>query len=411
MFGFLKKRSANPALKDGDTRYLTQLRAAQIVEDTPRITWALYLMLTIVITAIVWAAIARVDEVTRADGRVVPDGREQVIASLEGGLLRELYVREGMQVQEGQELVQLDPTRFESQQNEGQAKRLAMKGTVARLSAEAMGRPLKFPPDVTESASIVSAETEAYGARKYALDSAVAANQRSVGLLMKELGVSEAMAAKGLMSDVEVMRLRRQVNDLQLQSQERVNRFRQDASTELVRVQTELAQIDEQIAGRADVLRRTVLTSPVRGLVKNIRTNTIGGVVSPGAPIMEIVPLSSRVLVEARVKPKDIGFVRVGQAAEVKLAAYDYSTFGGVKGKIEYISPDALGEADKGVASDQTYYRVLVRGERITLKQGGKPLSVLPGMTAVVEVRTGERSVLDFILRPMMKSREAFRER
>ncbi|ARN23847.1 hemolysin secretion protein D [Piscinibacter gummiphilus] len=387
------------------------MRAAQIVEDTPRITWALYLMLTIVVTAIVWASIARVDEVTRADGRVVPDGREQVIASLEGGLLRELYVREGMQVQEGQELVQLDPTRFESQQNEGQAKRLALKGTVSRLSAEAMGRPLKFPPDVTESASIVAAETEAYGARKYALDAAVSANQRSVALLMKELGVSEAMAAKGLMSDVEVMRLRRQVNDLQLQSQERVNKFRQDASTELVRVQTELAQLDEQIAGRADVLRRTVLTSPVRGLVKNIRTNTIGGVVSPGAPIMEIVPLSSRVLVEARIKPKDIGFVRVGQAAEVKLAAYDYTTFGGVKGKIEYISPDALGEADKGVVSDQTYYRVLVRGERITLKQGGKPLSVLPGMTAVVEVRTGERSVLDFILRPMMKSREAFRER
>ena len=410
MFGFGDK-TPTPVLKDGDTRYLSQLRAAQIVEETPRITWALYLMLAIVVSAITWAAIARVDEVTRADARVVPDGREQVIASLEGGLLRELYVREGMQVQEGQELVQLDPTRFESQQNEGQAKRLALKGTVARLSAEAMGRPLKFPPDVTESASIVAAETEAHGARKYALDSAVAANQRSVALLMKELGVAEAMASKGLMSDVEVMRLRRQVNDLQLQSQERVNKFRQDASTELVRVQTELAQLDEQIAGRADVLRRTVLTSPVRGLVKNIRTNTIGGVVSPGAPIMEIVPLSSRVLVEARIKPKDIGFVRVGQAAEVKLAAYDYTTFGGVKGKIEYISPDALGEADKGVVSDQTYYRVLVRGERITLKQGGKPLSVLPGMTAVVEVRTGERSVLDFILRPMMKSREAFRER
>lgn len=405
------KKTADPALQQGDTRYLSQLRAAQIVEETPRITWALYLMLAIVVTAIGWAAIARVDEVTRADARVVPDGREQVIASLEGGLLRELYVREGMQVQEGQELVQLDPTRFESQQNEGQAKRLALKGTVARLQAEASGRVPKFPPDVSENAGIVAAETEAYQARRFALDAAVAANQRSIGLVMKELHVSEAMSAKGLMSDVEVMRLRRQVNDLQLQSQERVNRFRQDASTDLVRVQTELAQIDEQMAGRADVLRRTVLTSPVRGLVKNIRTVTIGGVVSPGAPIMEIVPLSSRVLVEARIKPKDIGFVRVGQAAEVKLAAYDYTTYGGVKGKIEYISPDALGETDKGAASDQSYYRVLVRGERTTLKQGGKPLPVLPGMTATVEVRTGERSVLDFVLRPMMKSREAFRER
>lgn len=410
MFG-RRKKTDQPALKDGDTRYLTQLRAAQIVEDTPRITWALYLMLAIVLTAIGWAAIARVDEVTRADGRVVPDGREQVIASLEGGLLRELYVREGMQVQEGQELVQLDPTRFEAQQNEGQAKRLALKGTVARLTAESTGRALKFPADVSASASIVAAETEAFGARKYALDAAVAANQRSVGLLMRELGVSEAMAAKGLMSDVEVMRLRRQVNDLQLQSQERINKFRQDASTELVRVQTELALLDEQIAGRADVLRRTVLTSPVRGLVKNIRAATIGGVISPGAPIMEIVPLSNRVLVEARIKPKDIGFVRVGQTAEVKLAAYDYTTYGGVKGKIEYISPDALGDTEKGASPDQTYYRVLVRGEKSTLKQGSKPLPVLPGMTGTVEVRTGERSVLDFIMRPMLKSREAFKER
>lgn len=406
-----KNTGADPELTRGDTTYLTKVRAAQVVESTPGITWALYLMLLVVTTAIVWASIARVDEVTRADGRVVPDGREQVIASLEGGLLRELYVREGMQVQEGQELVQLDPTRFESQQNEGQAKRQALRGTVARLSSEANGRPLKFPADVAESASIVDGETEAYQARKYALDAAVAANQRSIALLMRELGVSEAMAAKGLMSDVEVMRLRRQVNDLQLQSHERVNKFRQDASTDLVRVQTELAQLEEQLAGRADVLRRTVLTSPVRGLVKNIRTGTIGGVVSPGAPIMEIVPISTRVLIEARVKPKDIGFIRVGQSAEVKLAAYDYTTYGGLKGKIEYISPDALGDSERQGANDQTYYRVLVRSERSTLKQGNKPLQVLPGMTANVEVRTGERSVLSFLVRPLMKSREAFKER
>ena len=411
MFWKRKKPGADPALNRGDTTYLTKVRAAQVVESSPAITWALYLMLAVVASAIAWAAIARVDEVTRADGRVVPDGREQVIASLEGGLLRELYVSEGMQVEVGQELVQLDPTRFESQQNEGQAKRLALRGTVARLTAEANGRPLKFPPDVAESASIVEGETEAYQARKRSLDAAVAANQRSIGLLLRELGVSEAMSAKGLMSDVEVMRLRRQVNDLQLQSQERVNKFRQDASTDLVRVQTDLAQLEEQLAGRADVLRRTVLTSPVRGLVKNIRAATIGGVISPGAPILEIVPLSSRVLIEARIKPKDIGFIRVGQSAEVKLAAYDYTTYGGLKGKIEYISPDALGDTERQGSGDQTYYRVLVRGERSTLKQGNKPLQVLPGMTANVEVRTGERSVLSFLIRPLMKSREAFKER
>lgn len=405
---FWKRKPKEPA--SGDMAYMADVRAAMVVEATPGTTWALYLMAIILISAIAWASIARVDEITRADARVIPDGKEQVIASLEGGILRELHVREGQTVHEGQELAQLDPTRFESQQNEGQAKRIAIMATIARLTAEANGRALNFPKEVADMPSIVEGETDAYNARKRALDEALQTNARNVVLLMKELGVSEAMSAKGLMSEVEVMRLRRQVNDLQLQSRERTNKFRQDASTDLVRVQTELSLLDEQLAGRADVLRRTVLTSPVRGLVKNIRTNTIGGVVAPGAPMMEIVPIGSRVLVEARIKPRDIGFVRVGQKAEVKLAAYDYTTYGGLQGKIEYISPDALGDTDRA-AADATYYRVMLRSDRSTLKEKGKPLPILPGMTGQVEVRTGERSVLSFILRPMLKSKEAFRER
>jgi len=405
---FWKRKPKEPA--SGDMAYMADVRAAMVVEATPRTTWALYLMAIILISAIAWASIARVDEITRAEARVIPDGKEQVIASLEGGILRELHVREGQTVFEGQELAQLDPTRFESQQNEGQAKRIAIMATIARLTAEANGRALNFPKEVADMPSIVEGETDAYNARKHALDEALQTNARNVVLLMKELGVSEAMSAKGLMSEVEVMRLRRQVNDLQLQSRERINKFRQDASTDLVRVQTELSLLDEQLAGRADVLRRTVLTSPVRGLVKNIRTNTLGGVVAPGAPMMEIVPIGSRVLVEARIKPRDIGFVRVGQKAEVKLAAYDYTTYGGLQGKIEYISPDALGDTDRA-AADATYYRVMLRSDRSTLKEKGKPLPILPGMTGQVEVRTGERSVLSFILRPMLKSKEAFRER
>jgi len=406
---FWKRKPKEPAR--GDMAYMADVRAAMVVEATPRTTWALYLMAIVLIAAITWASIARVDEITRADARVIPDGREQVIASLEGGILRELHVREGMQVLEGQELAQLDPTRFESQQNEGQAKRLAILATITRLTAEANGRALHFPKEVADMPAIVEGETDAYNARKRALDEALQSNARNVQLLMRELGVSESMSAKGLMSEVEVMRLRRQVNDLQLQARERTNKFRQDASTDLVRVQTELSLLDEQLAGRADVLRRTVLTSPVRGLVKNIRTNTIGGVVAPGAPMMEIVPISSRVLIEARIAPRDIGFVRVGQKAEIKLAAYDYTTYGGLQGKIEYISPDALGDADRAASADATYYRVMLRSDRSTLKEKGKPLPILPGMTGQVEVRTGERSVLSFILRPMLKSKEAFRER
>jgi len=219
------------------------------------------------------------------------------------------------------------------------------------------------------------------------------------------------MSAKGLMSEVEVMRLRRQVNELQLQSQERINRFRQDASAELVRVRTELSQIEEQMVVRDDALRRSTLTSPVRGMVKQIRVNTVGGVVTAGAPMMEIVQLGPRVLLEARIRPSDIGFVKVGQEVQIKLTAYEFTVFGGLKGVVQSISPDALGDPDRAAAPDGTWYRALVRAESGTLQAGDKTLAVRPGMTASVEIRTGRRTVLSFLLRPLLKSQEAFRER
>jgi len=395
----------------GDREFLHGLKEAELVEATPRATWALYLMLFFVVGAITWAALARVDEVTRAEGKVVPDGREQVIASLEGGILSQLMVREGVLVEQGQELVQLDPTRVEAQQNEGLAKRMSLMGTLARLVAESTGRPLQFPAELDGADVVIDGETEAYAARRQALEEAVGVTRRSLGLLNRELSMAERMASRGLMSEVEVMRLRRQANDLQLQIQERTNRFRQEASTEMLKVRTELAQIEEQMVVKQDVLRRTVLRSPVRGLVKNIKLGTVGGVVPAGATIMEIVPVGPRVLVEARIKPSDIGFVKVGSPAEVKLAAYDYYTYGGLKGTIEYISPDALGEESKTAAQDNTYYRALIRSDVSTLKAKGKPLQVIPGMTASIDIRTGERSVLQFLLKPVLKSQEAFRER
>jgi len=412
MFSRRLRPPAPPALQRADAHYLAGLRAAQMVESTPRTAWALYLVLLMVAAVLAWAALTRVDDITRADARIVPEGREQVIASLEGGILRELRVREGMQVEAGQELAQIDPTRYQVQQNEGQAKRLALRATVARLTAEASGLALKFPADVAATPAAVAGETEAYQARQRSLKQAMASSERSIELLRREQAVAESMASQGLLSDVEVMRLQRQVNDLQMQNLERSNRFRQEASTDLVKVQTEMLMLDEQISGRADVLRRTVLTSPVRGLVKNIRASTVGGVIQPGAAVMEIVPIGARVLIEARIKPADIGFVRLGQLAEVKLSAYDYTTYGGLKGRIEYISPDALGDPERATATsgDTTYYRALLFAERSTLQARGKALPVLPGMTGSVEVRTGERTVLNYLLRPMMKSKEAFSE-
>jgi adhesin transport system membrane fusion protein len=405
----LRRRA--PRLLPGDAALMSELRAATTVQAMPGTRAALWLMLLFVAAAIAWATLARVNQITRADGRVVPAGREQVIASLEGGILRELHVREGMQVAVGQELALLDPTRFEAQQNEGQAKRLALTATVARLQAEAGGQALSFPPELAAASAFRIAETESHNARQRGLDEGLRANARSVELLSRELGTAEAMSAKGLMSEVEVLRLQRQVNELKLQSQERINRFRQEASTDLVRVRSELAQLAEQMEGRADVLRRTVLRSPVQGLVKNIRVSTLGGVVAPGAAVMEIVPIGNEVLVEARIKPSEIGFVRVGQQVQFKLSAYDFNTYGGLHGRIASISPDALGDPERAASADATYYRAVVHTEHSTLQAHGQPLPVLPGMTGSVEVQTGERSVLSFLLRPMLRSNEAFTER
>ncbi len=405
--------SAGGRPRRGDDAFMSGVRAAQVVEASPQVVWILYLIAALLVAAITWASLARVDEVTKADARVVPEGHEQVIASLEGGILHELLVREGEQVEEGQPLAELDPTRYQSQQAEGETKRIALKAQIARLTAESTGRALEFPPEVLALPKVADSERDNYAARKHAMDDAVGSNGRGIEMLRRELQMSEAMAAKGLLSEVEVLHLRRQINELSLQSSDRLNRFRQDASAELTKLQTDLAALEEQQAGRQDVLSRTVIKSPVHGLVKNIRSNTVGGIVGPGAPIMEIVPIGKRTLIEARVKPGDIGFLKVGQIAKVKLSSYDFTVYGGLDGAIESISPDAIGDPDRASSggADATYYRVMLHVDNNTLHEKGKALTVLPGMTGSAEVNIGERSVLNFLLRPMLKSKEAFRER
>jgi len=390
--------------------FVSAIHAAQIDEPLPRATWALYLMCIVLVVAVTWSALAKVDEITRSDGRIVPDGREQVIASLDAGILRELKVREGQEVQAGEDLATLDPTRVEAQQAEGQVKLLALKAATARLNAEANGRTaIQWPEDVDPKSRYAQAESESFDARRRVVDEAVAAINRSLGLISKELKLAQDMSRSGLMSDVEVMRLNRQVNEMQQQRTERLARYRQEASQDLVRVQNELAQMDEQMVVRQDALTRTVLKSPVRGVVKAVKISTIGGVVGSGSPILEIAPIGPLVLVQAKIKPKDIGFIRLGQTAEVKLAGYDFNTYGGLEGKVTYISPDAVSaDSDK---SGEGHYRVIVTADRNNLKYKGEKLPVIPGMTAVVEIKTGERSVLSYLLRPMMKSQEALRER
>ncbi|MCE4556125.1 HlyD family type I secretion periplasmic adaptor subunit [Roseateles cellulosilyticus] len=395
-----------------DGMFTSALANALADEPLPRSMWALYLLAAALFAAVAWASIAKVDQLSRVQGRVVPEAREQVIASLDSGLLAELKVREGEEVQAGQELARLDPTRVEAQENEGALRRTAMRVAVARLRAEAYGSRFELPADVPPKAEAVQLERQAYEARQRLLDEAVSSLDRSIGLLAKELKVAQELSARGLMSEVEVMRVNRQINDLRQQRQERISRFRQDASQELTRQENELAALDEQQVVRQDAMKRTVLRSPVHGIVKNIRITTLGGVVGSGAPIMEIVPLGEAVLIEARVPPSEVGFIQVGQRAIMKITGYDYNINGGLEGRIETISADTLGDNEKITATgDARYYRALVRADHNTLTRNGKPLPVIPGMSATVEIKTGERTVLSFVLRPLMKSQEALKER
>jgi len=396
-----------------DTPFIQDLHEAMLVQKTPGTMIVLYLIAALLVAAVVWAHFAIVEEVTTGEARIIPASREQVIQSLEGGILESMNVREGDVVERGQVLLEIDPKRAGAAYREGLSKVLGLKGSVARLRAEAYDQPLAFPEDVEQVPTIVQDETKAYHARRRTLDESVEALTRSLGLADREIALSEPLSRQGLISQVEILRMKRQANEFRLQIAERQNKFRSDANAELTRLESELAQSKENVGAREDVMNRTVLRAPVRGTVKNIRVNTVGGVIQQGSDIMEIVPLEDQLLVEARIRPSDVAFVRPGLHATVKVSAYDYAIYGGLDGVVELLSPDTLKDEEKARQGrgDSTYYRLMVRTEKAHLDAGGKTFPIIPGMTATVEVRTGEKSVLSYLLKPVLKVREAFRER
>lgn len=235
----------------------------------------------------------------------------------------------------------------------------------------------------------------------------------SYSLASREIRMSEPLAAKGLLSEVEMLRMRRQANDILSQITERKNRYQAEANSELIKLELELSQTTENLVGRADIVDRTTVTAPVRGTIKNVRVSTIGGVIQPGEHIMEIIPLEDQLLVETQIRPSDVAFLRPGLKATVKITAYDYAIYGGLTGVVENISPDTLKDDQKAAAGrpDAIHYRVMVLTDNSHLEAGGKQLPIIPGMVASVEIKTGEKTILDYLLKPVLKAREAFRER
>lgn len=375
----------------------------------PRTSVVVWLGLLLFVALGSWAYVARLDEVTVGSGKVVPSSREQVVQSLEGGILAELMVREGDEVRAGQVLARLDRTRIESTVGESAARVQAAQATAARLRAEASGTPLVFPDAVMRDSALVRAETALYLSRQNSLRESVNGLQETLRLIEGELKLTESLVAQGAASDVEVLRLRRQVSDLR-------TRIADTQSQHLVKVREELARVNAEIEaqsavtrGRADALSRTIVLSPVKGIVKNVEVNTVGGVIPPNGKLMEIVPVDEQLLVEARISPRDVAFIYPGQRAVVKVTAYDYSIYGGLEGRVVNISPDTIQDE---VKRDQFYYRVYVRTHQDFLQNAaGQRFPIAPGMVATTDIHTGSKTVWEYLVKPLNRAREALRER
>lgn len=357
----------------------------------------------------VWAWLFKLEEVSTGTGKVIPSSKEQIVQSLEGGILTKLNVKEGQIVEQGQVLAQLDPTRFASNVGETESLLVASRATAARLRAEVNGTPLTFPEDVQKIPALVKEETALYHSRRANLEESVAGLKQALVLVQQELAMTEPLVAKGAASEVEVLRLKRSANDLQNQLNDVRNQYLVKSREELSKANTDIESQQQVVKGKSDTLSRTVFKSPVRGVVKEIDVMTLGGVIPQNGKLMTIVPLDEQLLVEARISPRDIAFIRPGQEALVKITAYDYSIYGGLKGKVTVISPDTLRDE---VKQDQFYYRVYIRTDSDKLSnKDGKSFSITPGMVATVDIRTGSKTVLEYLIKPFNKAKEALRER
>lgn len=437
--------------KDDDLHYMPDVHRAASRRGR-RFAYVLtFVTFAFVVVMIFWANGATIDEVTRGEGRVVPSSKTQVVQNLEGGILSEILVREGDIVQEGAVLVRIDNSLAEANLRDLQGQYISLQARVARLDALFDGaETVEYPTEVVKKApDVVQAQNILFGTqrRQNAAQLSILESQRfqreqeiqeavsqrrqyrnSLALAREELGITEPLVRQGIMPRLDLIRIERQVSDLEGQirtinttiprlqtalqeSDNRIDEFnasnRAGMSDQLIITRNQLKSIKETLFASTDRVTRTEVRSPVYGTIKQLKFNTVGGVVAPGADIVEIVPLEDSLLIEAEVRPADIAFLRPGQKAIIKISAYDFTIYGGLEASLEQISADTI-KYDGGDA----FYRVYLRTEQNTLTRQGKILPIIPGMTATAEILTGSKTVLDYLLKPVLKARDrALRER
>ena len=356
-----------------------------------------------IIGFLIWADWAELDQITRASGQVIASSRNQVIQVPEGGVLSELPVKEGALVKRGQLLARFDKTKAEAGYLESAAKAAALKATVARLNAEVFGGKPKFPPDLEGYPEFRENQLALFNKRRSAVNEEIHALEQSKVLITEELDMNIPLVKTGDVSRSEILKLRRQVVDIQAQITNRRNKYLQDSQAELSKAQEDLAGVLQIVAQRNEQLGFTEVHSPMDGIVRSVRITTLGGVARPGDEIMQIVPVDGDLIVEAKVTPADIAFIKPGLSATVKLDAYDYSIYGVLKGQVSYISADTLDEDNRN--NEQPYYRVQIKiREQNLVSKKQERIEIQPGMTALVEIKTGQKSVLQYLTKPITKT-------
>ena len=430
-------------MKAEDVDLTTDIRTS-IMAQSPRGGRAIiWVVLALCVLFTVWAYYSEIEQVTRADGKVVPSTQIQVVQNFEGGILSEIMIDVGQLVKKGQLLLRIDETRFSSSFKQNRVKYLLYKAKAARLLAEANGSDFEVPPEVIdEKPKIGVREKELFESRKNEFDSSMQILQqqirqrehenkelsskleeltRTYALLNKELELTRPLVEQGAVSAVEVLHLERQASmmqgeietinqtipkaesrlqEAQLELRENQLSFFNKAKAELNEVLAELEEISASAIALEDRLRRTNVLSPVAGTINRILVNTVGGVIQPGMDLVEIVPLEDTLVVEARIKPADIGFLRPDQEAKVKFTAYDFTIYGGLDAKLEHISADSITD-EQG----NSYYSVRLRTTKNYIGPELNPLPIIPGMVASVDILTGRKTILSYLLKPVLRAK------
>jgi adhesin transport system membrane fusion protein len=363
----------------------------------------LWLIVAILIIFFLWASISKIDQITRALGQVIASTRTQIIQSSDGGVIEEMLVKEGDLVKKGQLLARLDKTKVEAAFLETRARCVALTAAQARLNAEIFGGEPKFPKDIKNYPQFKENQLMLLKKRRVAINEDISSLEKMLTLAKKELNLSTPLLKTGDVSMGDVIKLQRQAADLEAQISNKRNKYLQDLQAELSKVSEELASAQQSLAQRQDQLDHIELRSPANGVVKNVRITTLGGVIKASEEVMQIVPIEDNLVIEAKIKPSDVAFLKIGLPVNVKIDSYDYTIYGSLKGKLTYISPDTLSEDLK--QGEQAYYRIQVQTEgRRFSNRPSQNLEIQPGMTATVEVRTGENTILNYLIKPLIKT-------